>query len=106
MIIQHQWSIWFLSLEMVLFSHECCDFPDSYGAHYWKDQGYLSKDLCLTFCLRDKDCIASEVLGYADDLGKHKCYSAISGVNDTVDRSECNTVTDKRCFTKKQKSGS
>ena len=91
---------------MDLFSYECCNIgDDSYDAHYWKDQGYLTRDLCLTYCLRDKDCIASEILGYEDDLGKSKCYSAIVGDEDNVVRSECNTDLDKRCYTKKNKSG-
>ena len=91
---------------MDLISYECCDLADDrYDAHYWMDQGYLTKDLCLTYCLRDKDCIASEILGYEDELGKSKCYSAILGDKDDADRSECNTDLDKRCYMKKDKSG-
>ena len=91
---------------MVLQSHECCDAstegPDNY---YWKDHGYMTKERCLAVCLRDVKCKASEVLGFADDVGKYKCYGAILGNEFSVTRSECGTNLDKRCYTKIEKSG-
>ena len=92
--------------EMVLFSHNCCNF-DGYGydTHHWQDRGYVKSELCLTFCLRDKTCIASEVIGPPDGDRKYKCYIGIIGEGDSANRSECSTNLDYTCYTKMSKSG-
>ena len=91
---------------MVIQSYECCNVTgDGFDNHYWRDHGYITKELCLTICIRDAGCTASEVLGSADDLGNYKCYTAIIGDEISDTRSECNTNLDKRCYMKMNKSG-
>ena len=94
-------------LEMVLFSHDCCNF-DGYGydTYHWQDLGYLNREFCLTYCLRDKTCIASEVIGPPDEEEKYKCYSAIVGEGKSAGRSECSINLYNQCYTKRSKSGS
>ena len=91
----------------ILCSHNCCNF-DGYGhdAHHWKDQGYVKKELCLTVCLREKTCIASEVIGPPDEEEKYKCYSAIVGEGKSAGRSECSINLYNQCYKKRSKSGS
>ena len=98
--------MFFFFVEMVLFSNDCCNF-DGYGydSHHWQDQGYVKKELCLTVCLREKTCIASEVIGPPDDNEKYKCYSAIMGDGQSAGRSECSTNIENKCYRKRNKSG-
>ena len=97
---------WLILLEMVMKSYECCNVTDEVSNnHYWRDHGYITKELCLTICIRDAGCKVSEVLGSEDDLGKYKCYTATIGEEISVSRSECNTNLDKRCYIKMNKSG-
>lgn len=91
---------------MVLFSHDCCNFGGyGYDTYHWQDQGYIKKELCLTFCVREKTCIAAEVIGPPDDDEKYKCYIELIGDGDSASRSECSANIDNKCYTKMSKSG-